>query len=52
MENSLTQLLLPFKIQQLLLMIIEKRGLNIKDAMLYLYTSDLYKQMSIESSNI
>ena len=43
-------MMLPFKIQQLLETIIEKRGLNIKDAMQYLYSSDLYKQMSVEDS--
>lgn len=50
MGNSLEQMMLPFKIQQLLEMIIEKRRLNIKDAMHYLYSSGLYKRMSAEDS--
>ncbi|MDR1371330.1 MAG: DUF3791 domain-containing protein [Dysgonamonadaceae bacterium] len=50
MENNLVKMMLPFKMQQLLETIIEKRGLNIKDAMLYLYSSDLYQRMSEEES--
>lgn len=50
MENSLVKMMLPFKIQQLLETIIEKRGFNIKDALNYLYSSDLYQQMSSEES--
>jgi len=50
MENRLEKMMLPFKVQQLLETIIEKRRLNIKDAMQYLYSSNLYKQMSAESS--
>ena len=50
MENNLTKMMLPFKIQQLLEAIIAKRGLNVKDAMLYLYSSDLYKKMAVEDS--
>lgn len=50
MENSLVKMMLPFKIQQLLETIIEKRGFNIKDALQYLYSSDLYKLMSAEDS--
>ena len=36
--------------QQLLDAIIEKKGLGIEDALQYLYSSDLYKQLSSESS--
>jgi len=37
-------------LQQLLDAIIEKKGLGIEDALQYLYSSDLYKQLSSESS--
>ncbi len=50
MEHSVEKLMLPFKIQQLLEVIIEKRRLDVEDAMQYLYSSDLYKQLSEESS--
>ncbi len=43
-------MLLPFKLQQLLDVIIDKRGLNIEDALEYLYSSKLYRQLSSESS--
>ena len=42
--------MLPFKIQQLLEMIIVKNELNIKDAIHYFYSSNLYKQMSAKDS--
>ena len=50
MENSLEKMMLPFKVQQLLDVIIERKGLDIEDAMQYLYSSELYKQLSSESS--
>ena len=42
--------MLPFKLQQLLDIIMDKRGLNLKDAMQYLYSSELYNRLSKESS--
>ena len=50
MEGGLVKMMLPFKIQQLLEMIIEQHALNVKDSMQYLYSSNLYKQMSEEDS--
>ena len=50
MENNLEKMMLPFKVQQLLQTIIEKKGLDVKDAMQYLYSSDLYNLLSEESS--
>lgn len=50
MENNLAKMMLPFKVQQLLDTIIEKKGLGLEDAMQYLYSSELYKQLSTESS--
>lgn len=50
MEESLVKMMLPFKIQQLLEMIIENNALSVKDAIQYLYSSKLYKQMSDEDS--
>jgi len=42
MGDNIGQMMLPFKVQQLLNIIIEKRGLCINDALQYLYSSDLY----------
>lgn len=50
MKDNISKAMLPFKLQQLLDTIIEKKGLGIKDALQYLYSSDLYKQLSSESS--
>lgn len=50
MEESSVKMMLPFKIQQLLETIIKENALNVKDAMQYLYSSHLYKQMSAEDS--
>ncbi|MFV0553835.1 MAG: DUF3791 domain-containing protein [Mangrovibacterium sp.] len=40
------KVLLPFKVQQLLDAIIIERGLGIEDALEYLYSSELYRQLS------
>ena len=50
MENNVGKAMLPFKAQQLLNTIIKKRGLCVEDAMHYLYSSSLYRQLSLESS--
>lgn len=50
MEVSLVKMMLPYKIQQLLETIIENNALSVKDAIQYLYSSKLYKQMSAEDS--
>ncbi|MDF9831633.1 hypothetical protein [Parabacteroides sp. PF5-6] len=50
MEENLVKMMLPFKIQQLLETIIENNALSVKDAIQYLYSSKLYKQMSDEDS--
>ena len=49
MEENVEKFLLPFKTQQLLNIIIEKRGLCVEDAANYLYSSNVYKQLSEES---
>ncbi len=50
MENRFEKMVLPFKVQQLLNVIIDKKKLGTEDAMQYLYSSNLYKQLSSESS--
>ena len=50
MGDNIGQMMLPFKVQQLLDIIIEKRGLCVNDALQYLYSSDLYTQLSSKSS--
>lgn len=50
MEENISKMMLPFKLQQLLDTIIEKKGLAVEDALHYLYTSNLYAQLSSESS--
>ena len=50
METNLSKMMLPFKIQQLLEAIIDKKKSGVEDAMQYLYSSDLYKQLAEEDS--
>ncbi|MDF9831639.1 DUF3791 domain-containing protein [Parabacteroides sp. PF5-6] len=50
MEKNLVREMLPYKLQQLLEAIIEEKELTVNDAIQYLYSSDLYKQMSLEDS--
>lgn len=50
MGEPIEKLMLPFKVQQLLNTIIEKKRMGISDAMQYLYSSDLYAQLALESS--
>ena len=52
MENHLTNTMLPFKVQQLVDIIIQKKHYNLEDALLYLYSSDLYKHLSSETSSL
>ncbi len=49
METNAAQAILPFKVQRLLETIIDKKGLNVEDALGYLYSSDMYKQLSVDS---
>jgi hypothetical protein len=49
MENTTEKIILPFKLQQLLDVIIANRGLGVEDALEYLYSSELYRQLSSES---
>lgn len=49
MESNTGKNLLPFKVQQLLDTIIDKRGLGIEDALDYLYSSELYRKLSTDS---
>jgi hypothetical protein len=50
MSDNIEKLMLPYKVQQLLNTIIKKKGLGVEDAMYYLYSSELYRQLSSESS--
>ena len=52
MENSIEKAMLPFKMQQLLDIIIQKKKFGIEDALQYLYSSDLYQQLSSASSSL
>jgi len=42
--------MVPCKVQQLLQIIIERKGFGVEDAVQYLYLSDLYKQLSKKDS--
>jgi hypothetical protein len=44
--------ILPFRIQQLINVIIEKKKCTLEDALYYLYSSELYRQLSSESSSL
>jgi hypothetical protein len=48
MDNNL----LPFRIQQLVNVIIEKKRYSLEEALQYLYSSELYKQLSSETSSL
>ncbi|GHS98806.1 hypothetical protein FACS189421_08060 [Bacteroidia bacterium] len=48
MDNNL----LPFRIQQLIHVIIEKKKYGLEDALQYLYSSELYRQLSSETSSL
>ena len=50
MSDQIEKLMLPYKVQQLLDTIVKKKGLGIEDSMNYLYSTELYKQLSSESS--
>lgn len=52
MEFNLERAMLPFKTQQLLDIIIEKKNFSVEDALQYLYSSDLYQQLSSDSSSL
>jgi len=52
MNNHLTNTMLPFKVQQLVDIIIQKKNFNLEDALQYLYSSDLYKHLSSETSSL
>lgn len=49
METNTGKLMLPFKVQQLVGTVIDKRKLDVEDAFEYLYSSDLYKELSSDS---
>jgi len=50
MEQQIEKSILPFKIQQLVNVIIQKKRCSVEEAFSYLYTSNLYKQLTAESS--
>mgnify|MGYP001554435028 CR=1 FL=1 len=49
-EEPLGKLMLPYKIQQVLNVIIEKEGLDINEAIGFLYSSNLYQKLSNDFS--
>lgn len=49
MESNTGKMVLPFKLQQLLDTIIDKRKLGVEDAVGYLYSSNLYERLSSDS---
>jgi hypothetical protein len=51
-NNDMDNNLLPFRIQQLVTLIIDKRRCTLEDALQYLYSSELYKHLSTESSSL
>jgi hypothetical protein len=51
-EKNLERTMLPFKLQQLITMIIQRKGFSLEDALQYLYSSELYKNLSTESSSL
>ena len=50
MEQQIERTILPFKIQQLVNVIIQKKRCSVEEAFRYLYSSNLYKQLTSESS--
>ena len=50
MEQQIQKSILPFKIQQLINIIIQKKRCSVEEAFRYLYSSNLYKQLVAESS--
>lgn len=50
MEQTIGKSVMPFKIQHLVTTIMQKKTCGFEDALLYLYPSDLYKQLTDESS--
>jgi hypothetical protein len=49
METNTGKALLPFKVQQLVDTIIDKKKMGVEDALEYLYSSELYKKLSTDS---
>lgn len=50
MSNDTGKAMLPFKAQQLLEMIMKKKKMNYTDALFYLYSSNLYKELPDENA--
>ena len=50
MEQPIGKTVLPFKIQQLVNVIIQKKRCSVEEAFRYLYSSNLHKQLTAESS--
>jgi hypothetical protein len=48
-ESNTGKSVLPFKLQQLIGTIAEKKGLGVEDALEYLYSSKLYEKLSTDS---
>jgi hypothetical protein len=49
MDVNTGKAMLPFKVQRLVGTIIDKKGLDVEDALGYLYSSELYKKLSTDS---
>lgn len=50
MKQSINNSISPFKIQQLVDLIVDKKRLSTEDAFYYLYSSDLYKKLTDEET--
>lgn len=50
MNNETGKSILPFKVEQLLELIMEKKQMSSVDALYYLYTSDLYNSLPVDDT--
>ncbi len=52
MDSNIEKAVLPFKLQQFVGLIMEKKKLSMKDALYYLYNSDLYEKLMDSSAKM
>lgn len=50
MDTSIENAILPFKLQQFVAFIMEKKRFSLKDALCYLYSTELYGKLSFHSA--
>lgn len=51
-HNSIENAMLPFKVKELLEIIMQKKHLSMEDALLYLYNTDTYMQLQQEEAKL